>query len=63
MRKPGGVACIGHGGFGTLLDPAMQERLVQWHSVNRRTAAPEGWDGRRRLPDLAREARHRGSTV
>ena len=60
VLKPGGVAYIGHGGFGTLLDPAMRERLVQWR-LEWETGArqrPEGWDGPgERLPDLAREAR------
>ena len=59
VLKPGGVACIGHGGFGTLLDPAVRERLVQWRLgwETGQRQQPEGWDGPgERLPDLAREA-------
>ncbi|NLO06249.1 MAG: class I SAM-dependent methyltransferase, partial [candidate division WS1 bacterium] len=46
ILKPGGVAYVGHGGFGTLLDPEIRQRLVEqrlrrWAEGN----VPEGWDG------------------
>jgi SAM-dependent methyltransferase len=46
VLKPGGVAYVGHGGFGTLLDPAIRARLVnqrlrRWAEGN----VPEGWEG------------------
>ncbi len=59
VLKPGGVAYIGHGGFGRLLEPQDRERLVQWR-LGWDTGAqdrPGGWDGPKEgLVDLAREA-------
>ena len=59
VLKPGGVAHIGHGGFGTMLDPADRERLVAWRlgwDTGERSR-PEGWDGPKEgLTDLARQA-------
>ncbi len=55
VLKPGGVAYVGHGGFGTMLDPEIRQRLVE----NRLTdwEPPEGWDGPGEgMVDLAREA-------
>ncbi|MGC9317014.1 MAG: class I SAM-dependent methyltransferase [Armatimonadota bacterium] len=46
ILKPGGVAYVGHGGFGTLLDPEIRQKLVE--ARLRRWAEqgpPEGWDG------------------
>ena len=46
VLKPGGVAYVGHGGFGMLLDPEVREPLVRERL--RRWAEdgpPEGWDG------------------
>lgn len=46
VLKPGGVAYVGHGGFGMLLDPQVRQRLVEERL--RRWAEdgpPEGWDG------------------
>jgi len=59
VLKPGGVAYIGHGGFGRLLDPEDRERMVerrlQWDTGERER--PEGWDGPKEgLTDLAEEA-------
>lgn len=59
VLKPGGVAYIGHGGFGRLLDPEERERMVerrlQWDTGERER--PEGWDGPKEdLTDLAEEA-------
>ncbi len=59
VLKPGGVAYIGHGGFGRLLDPEERERLVEWRlgwDIGERTR-PEGWDGPKEgLADLAEDA-------
>lgn len=58
ILKPGGVAYVGHGGFGTLLDPEIRQRLVddrlrRWADGN----VPEGWDGPAEgMVGLAREA-------
>lgn len=58
ILKPGGVAYVGHGGFGTLLDPEIRARLVDERL--RRWAEgriPEGWDGPAEgMVDLAVEA-------
>lgn len=58
ILRPGGVAYVGHGGFGTLLDPEIRARLVEerlrrWAEGN----IPEGWDGPAEgMVDLARDA-------
>ncbi|MFO8078900.1 MAG: class I SAM-dependent methyltransferase [Armatimonadota bacterium] len=58
VLKPGGVAYVGHGGWGTMLDPEIRARLVEERL--RRWAEgriPEGWDGPAEgMVDLAREA-------
>jgi len=58
ILKPGGVAYVGHGGFGTLLDPEIRAELVARRL--RRWAEgriPEGWDGPAEgMVDLAIEA-------
>jgi SAM-dependent methyltransferase len=58
ILKPGGVAYVGHGGWGTLLDPEIRARLVEdrlrrWEEGR----IPEGWEGPAEgMVDLAREA-------
>ena len=59
VLKPGGTAYIGHGGFGTLIDPKNRKILVQqrlrWETPEGNK--PSGWDGPKEgLLDLAREA-------
>ena len=59
VLKPGGVAYIGHGGFGRLIDPADREILVRqrqrWDAPGGRR--PAGWDGPKEgLIDLADKA-------
>lgn len=59
VLKPGGVAYIGHGGFGRLLDPEDRARLVAWRLAwdTGERQRPEGWDGPKEgLLDLAEEA-------
>jgi SAM-dependent methyltransferase len=57
ILKPGGVAYIGHGGFGRLLDPEVRDELVkwrlQWDTGDRKR--PEGWNGpKERMLEMAR---------
>ena len=55
VLKPSGVAYVGHGGFGTLLDPEVRQRLVENRLTN--WEPPEGWDGPgERMTDLADQA-------
>ena len=57
VLKPGGVAIIGHGGFGRLLDPAIRAKLVHWRLTEFERHKPDGWHGPGdRLPELARQA-------
>ena len=57
VLKPGGVAYIGHGGFGRLLDPDVRAKIVHWRLTEWVKHKPKGWHGPGdRLPDLAREA-------
>lgn len=58
VLKPGGVAFLGHGGFGRLLDPKAREELVKWRlGWQKEGNQPEGWRGpKEKLVDLAREA-------
>lgn len=58
VLKPGGVAYVGHGGFGMFIDPEIRQRLVEdrlrrWDEGR----IPAGWDGPAEgMVDLAREA-------
>ena len=59
VLKPGGVAYIGHGGFGRLIDPDDREILVRqrlrWDAPE--GSRPAGWDGPKDgLIQLAKEA-------
>ncbi len=59
VLKPGGVAYIGHGGFGTLIDPEDREKLVEWRLgwETGERERPDGWDGPgEAMPELARQA-------
>ena len=58
VLKPGGVAYLGHGGFGRLLDPKLREDLVKWRlGWGKDGKKPEGWNGpKEKLVDLAQEA-------
>ncbi len=59
VLKPGGVAFIGHGGFGRLLDKEERDRLVAWRLSwdTGDRERPAGWDGPKEgLLDLAEEA-------
>ncbi len=58
ILKPGGVAYVGHGGFGRLLDPAERAKLVQWRLTKWATnGPPKGWNGPKEgMVDLARQA-------
>ncbi len=59
VLKPGGIAFIGHGGFGTLIDQEDRELLVQWRlgwDAGGRDR-PEGWDGPKEgMTELAMQA-------
>lgn len=58
VLRPGGAAYVGHGGFGTLLDPQIraglvEQRLKRWADGH----VPEGWDGpAEKMVDLAHAA-------
>jgi len=57
ILKPGGVAYIGHGGFGRLLDPQARAKLVKWRLTKFEKAKPKGWHGpKERMLQMAREA-------
>jgi len=58
VLKPGGVAYVGHGGFGRLADPEARARYVQWRlGPGKKTPTPGGWHGpKERMVDLAEEA-------
>ncbi|MCD6361559.1 MAG: class I SAM-dependent methyltransferase [Armatimonadetes bacterium] len=58
ILKPGGVAYVGHGGFGRLLDPAERAKLVRWRLDKwAQQGPPKGWNGpKERMVDLARQA-------
>jgi len=57
VLKPGGVAYIGHGGFGRLLDPKIRAELVGWRLGWGEDKQPKGWNGpKERMVDLAKEA-------
>lgn len=57
VLKRGGVAYVGHGGFGRLLDPAIRAELVHWRLTTFEQNKPEGWHGPGdRFPELARKA-------
>lgn len=59
VLRSGGVAYIGHGGFGRLLDAEIRDELVRWRlgwgSEGR--PRPRGWNGpKERMLEQAREA-------
>jgi len=58
ILKPGGVAYIGHGGFGRLLAKETRDKLVQWRlGWGKERKRPEGWRGPKEgMLELARQA-------
>lgn len=59
VLKPGGVAYIGHGGFGRLLDPEIRDKLVKWRLGwgTEGRPRPKGWNGpKERMLDQAEQA-------
>jgi SAM-dependent methyltransferase len=57
VLRPGGVAYVGHGGFGRLLPPETRAELVKWRLSSFETHKPEGWNGPGdRFPELAAKA-------
>ena len=57
VLKKGGIAYIGHGGFGRLLPPDVRAKIVHWRLTEWVKHRPKGWHGPGdRLPELARQA-------
>jgi len=58
ILKPGGVAYVGHGGFGRLLDAGARAKLVEWRLKRwQEEGPPPGWNGpKERMVELAQEA-------
>ena len=59
VLKPGGVAYIGHGGFGRLLDPKIRDGLVKWRLGwgQEGQKKPGGWKGpKEKMLDMAKAA-------
>lgn len=58
VLRPGGVAFIGHGGFGRLLDPNTRKELVNWRlGWGKDHRRPKGWNGpKEKMLDMAKQA-------